>query len=392
MARSSLTHTPPIRRHRQAVKPDYEQLEAAVALTQEGRHEESLYKVLAHLFPTVTLPDLSVEAFGFTQGSSRVYVRLENGEFRIFTPLVRLPTGGSAIAALRHVLTQISASGQLYQPRLHGDDIHLEFRDELERLHPAKVIEVLRRMPEEADRNDDWLIGQFGALPLERESVLALSEDEFVKAEAFWRTHWKDVDALLQEAQRKRSRFFLNELTAFVGNRLEFVLPLCGYLSVRISEAASTFNDSDVDPHKREASLAKCTKDMLAVSPEDLQKSLGHAEYALSRFTEATPALLTSYLGPGRYTQTIDEHRTSGKSLDAALALIGTYYYLLAHYAWPEEVEARFTEGLVLTSDRPWREVANVLWEQSREIVDMYGSDDDEGDEDDEDGDDEDDE
>jgi hypothetical protein len=93
-------------------------------------------------------------------------------------PLVRLTPTGNAVAALRYALTTISGSGQLYQPRLRGDDLYLEFRDKLTRMHPAKVLEVLRRMPVEADRCDDWLVGQFGAQPLERAAIEPLTEDE----------------------------------------------------------------------------------------------------------------------------------------------------------------------------------------------------------------------
>jgi hypothetical protein len=99
-------------------------------------------------------------------------------------PLVRLPPTGNAVAALRYALTTISGSGQLYQPRLRGDELYLEFRDKLTRMHPAKVLEVLRRMPVEADRCDDWLVGLFGAEPLERAAIEPLTEDELTRAEA----------------------------------------------------------------------------------------------------------------------------------------------------------------------------------------------------------------
>ena len=45
------------------------------------------------------------------------------------------------------------------------------------RRSPAEGGDVIL-MPATADAHDDWLIGQFGALPLERESVLGLSEEE----------------------------------------------------------------------------------------------------------------------------------------------------------------------------------------------------------------------
>ena len=159
MAITSLTYEPPVRRSSTRPSLDYELLEAAVTLADEGRPLESLLKVFEHLLPGEKVPDLATSTFSFTQGSSKVTTRIENDDIVITVPLVKLPADGRGIAALRHVLTQISATGQLYQPRLSGDDIRLEFRDRLSRLHPAKVLEVLRAMPAEADENDDFLIG-----------------------------------------------------------------------------------------------------------------------------------------------------------------------------------------------------------------------------------------
>src|SRR6185369_2483355 len=133
-------------------------------------------------------------------------------------------------------------------------------------------------MPQEADQNDDWLIGQFNALPLDRADIAALGADEIGRAYQIWQAHWNEVDELLKECQRKRSYFFLNELTAFAVYRISCVLPIHGFLAARIREAMGTFNDTDEDPMKREASLGKCVKDMKAVTQEELGKHLGHVE------------------------------------------------------------------------------------------------------------------
>jgi hypothetical protein len=387
---SSLTYDTPVRRSARPSNPDYDRLEAAVALHDEGRPLESLTKVFEHLFPNETLPDLAKETFSFTQGSSRVSTRIEDDHVSITVPLVRLPTGGSAVAALRHVLTRISSSGQLYQPRLRGDDIHLEFRDRLTRMHPAKVLEVLRRMPVEADDTDDWLIGQFGALPLERAPIADLDDAEAKRSEAIWQKHWNDVEELLRECQRKRSLFFLNELTAYALHRLAFVLPLTGFLTSRIDENASTFNDCDEDPLKRESSLAKCVKEMRAVSAEELRKSLGHATYAISPHNDGTPAVLSNYIGPGNYIDTIDKLRSSGKPMDAALALVSTYNFLLARFSWPEEMEKDLKAGLEEASGKSWKEIATVLFEHAKSLAEKYEDEEEEEEEEDEDDEDED--
>ncbi len=384
---TSLAYEPSLRRSVRRAPRDFEKLEVAVELYESGRALESIHQVIEHLFPEHEAADLAKAPFVFTQGSSKVTVSLEGDQLLVTVPLVRLPSGGSAIAAMRYVLTRLAGSGQLYQPELRGEEIHIRFRDELVRMHPAKLIEVLRDIPVEADRSDDWIIGQFSAEPLERAAVEDLTDEEVARAEAFWRRHWEDVEELIVECQRKRSLFFLNELTAYTLTRVRHTLPLAGYVGLRLSEAGSTFNDNNVDPSKREAALIKCAREMKAVSGDELRESLGHATYALAPQSEGTPAILGEHLDPERdYGQMIERLRTGGKSLDAALALIGTYTFLVAGFSWPPVVEASLVEGLTKSSGKPWREVVTLLLDHSKELMSNFVSDDDD-DEDDEDDD-----
>jgi hypothetical protein len=381
---TSFTYAPPVRQRREFPTLDYELLEGAFSLAEAGQIHESIHKVLLHLFPTHAIPDLHREAFSFVQGSSRVTVRIDGAELHVAVPLVRLPGSGGTVAALRYLLTRISGSGQLHQPRLRGDNVYLEFRDQVARLHPAKLLEVLRRMPLEADRSDDWLIGQFAALPLDRATIDSLDHEELERAQAIWRCHWNEIDELVKESQRKRSQFFLNELTAYALYRIRFALPLCGFLPARLNEAGATFNDGDVDSLKREASLAKCVKDMTAVSSDELIKSLGHASYAISPLQEGEGGVLTSYFHSGDYLKTIDKLRTTGKPLDSALALVSTYTYLLGRYNWPSEMAQDLEAGLAKVSGLPWRDAANTLYAYTEELLEKYDDDEaeDDGDED----------
>jgi len=289
--------------------------------------------------------------------------------------LVRVPQGNTTVAALRYTLTKISGSGQLFQPRLRGDELWLEFRDRLSRLHPAKVLEVLRRMPFEADRCDDWLISQFRAEPLDRADIEPLDAPELARSEGLWRTHWTEVEELGKESQRKRSIFFLNELTAYAVHRVQFALPLSGALGTRLAESAATFNDGNEAPLKRESTLTKFAKEMQGISAAELAQNLGHAEYALNPKAEGTPALLSEQFDGSDYMETIDKLRSSGKSLDAALALISTYNYLLARFSWPEPVEDALQAGLAEASDKPWREAAGSLFAHAQQLAEAFGAD-----------------
>ena len=79
---------------------------------------------------------------------------------------------------------------------------------------------------------------------------------------------------------------------------------------------------------------------------------------------------------------TIEQLKGSDKPLDAALALIGTYAYLLACFAWPEPVEAALKGGLSLASGKPWREAANTLFDHARGLVATFADDADDADDD----------
>jgi hypothetical protein len=382
----SLTYSAPIRRSRVAKALDFELLETAGAQYDSGAFLEAMQTVFRHLFPDAPPTDLAHQ-FSFTQGSSRVTTWIDDNVFIASVPLVRLPTGGGAIAALRYILTRINASGQLFQARLRGDDVHLEFRERLSALHPQKLLEVLRRMPVLADQHDDWMVSQFGAVPLERGPITELDDDELARAEAVWRAHWQDVEELLKEAQRKRSMWFLNETTSFGLSRIRFAVPLGGSVLPRLLESAGTFNDSNVDASKRETTLAKCIKEMKAITSEELRKSLGHTEHAISPYAEGTPRRIVEFFGPGHYMESIETYRTSGQSMDAALPLIGTYYYLLATHSWPTEIEEELKNALAAVSGKPWRDAANAMFAHAKSLVEQYGDDEEEEGEDDEDDD-----
>ena len=373
MPLASLHSPPPIRRKTLAHKPDYEVLDTAISLFGEGRYAESLQKTLEHLFANREVPDLAASTFTFPQGSSRVTVKLEDQQLSVIIPLVRLAPESNATAALRFLLTKISGTGQLHQPRLRGDDVYLEFRDRLSRLHPTKVVEVLRRMPVEADANDDWMVDQFGAAPLGRETIAPLDEGELGRAETMWRSHCREVEELLKESQRKRSMFFLNEVSGYATHHIRYALPVGGFLSTRIAEAAATFDDNEEDPMKRETALAKCAKEMLAVTHEDLAKNLGHAEYSISPLSDGSVEQLESYLGSGDYADAVARTRSAGKFMDAALALVSTYSYLLSRFSWAPAVEASLLEGLGASSDKPWREAARLLTNHGRALVELAG-------------------
>ncbi len=390
MSISTIHYIPPIRRPLAVPELDYQLIDTAKEQYAAGAFLDATHTIFHHLFPNQTV-DLAAP-FSFVQGSSRVTAKIDDGIFFLSVPVVKLPAGGAAIAALRYLLTRVNGSGQMFQARLHGDDVYLEFADKLSSLHPQKLLETLRRMPFSADAHDDWMIAQFAATGLERVDMEGVSDDESVRAGDFWQQHWNDIDELMKESQRKRSMFFLNEVTAFAVNRVRVTLPLGGSLFPRLMEASSTFNNDHVDAMKRESTLVKTIKEMKAIGAPELRQSLAHQTYAISPIARGTPEQLTNFFGPGHYTDAINKYQTSGQSIDAAMALLSSGYYLLANFSWPGGVGDALRAGLIESSGKPWHDAAAALLLASKNLLEEFVADDEGGgdDEDDEDDEDED--
>jgi hypothetical protein len=376
MSIASLQLDPPIRRRLSVAPRDFARRDQAVAFYEAGQYLPAIHQILAYVLPTLPTPDLSLAPLCFVQGSARVRVQLESDQdtLVISTALLALGPDAQSTAALRYALTRLSSTGQLYQPRLRGELLSLEFSDQLALLHPLKLLEVLQRLPTEADYNDAWLQQRFGVAAPDREPIAALDEAEFAAALGIWNAHWTALEELQLESRRRRSLRFLDALGAYAANQLRYTLPLHGHLRATLAESAETYTNKDQNPNKRDAALAKCIKDMRQIDSAELRQCLGHANYAINPLQEGTPSLLTSILGTGPRMQSTGELRAAGRYLEAALELIADYLYLLADHSWPEDIDQTLQSGLQLASSKPWREAVDLLWNHANQTVRVHGS------------------
>lgn len=374
MPLASLHCPPPLRRRLPLTPRDHARRDRALELFDAERYAEAVRETLRYLLADAAAADFAGDEFHFVQGSARVHLHLDGDGLRIAATLATFTPAAQATAALRYFLTRLSATGQLFQPRLRDGTVTLEFSDRLALLHPLKLIEVLNKLPMEADRNDAWLTAQFGVDTPDRETPAPLEQAEFVQAQALWNAHWAAVDDLLSHSRRRRSLRFLGALAALAANWPRYALPLTGAVRARLHEAAEDFTDGDADPNKRESTLAKCVRDMRAVTEAELRASLGHARYAMQPLHEGSASLLSSMLGGGERMQGLDELHAQGHALEAATELISLYVYLLAHYAWPAEVDTALRAGLELASDKPWREAFTLLSDHAHATARAYGS------------------
>jgi hypothetical protein len=288
--------------------------------------------------------------------------------------LARLPAGVPSTAALRFILTHLSATGQLYQPRLHGDEVHLHYAERLDLLHPLKLIEVLQRLPGEVDLNDQWMVDAFGVETPDREPLQPLSDSELAQAHRIWSEHWTSLDGLQQESRRRRSVRVLNAVCDIAALLPRYVLPLTGTLRQQLNDHCDEFTDRDQPPNKRDAALSRCIKELQQVSPAQLGASLGHARYAFNPMHEGTPSLLSSMLGGGQRMQVIGELRAAGRSMEAALMLMADFLDLVAYQTWPDEIAEALRAALDAASGAPWREATDALWTHAHAIAKRYGS------------------
>jgi hypothetical protein len=72
--------------------------------------------------------------------------------------------------------------------------------------------------------------------------------------------------------------------------------------------------------------------------------------------------------------QNVGDLRAGGRYLEAAVGLVAIHLYLLAHHSWPAEVETRLREALDLAHEKPWRELADLLWNHAHATAGSFGS------------------
>ena len=370
----ALNFATPIRRRVEVAPRDFARRDHAISLFDAGDFVNSVTEALGYLLPTTPMPNLKNEALCLVQGTARVHVEIQGEELIVKAPLVTLTAEAQVVAAMRFFLTRLSATGQLFQPRLRAQTVALEFRERLALLHPLKLLEVMQRLPMEADNHDAWLVQQFGVEMAERQPVLALSEAEFDSAWEIWSAHWTAVEELMTESRRRRQISVLDSLGSFTVNHLVYSLPLFGPVRARLNECADEFTNRDETATKRDNELAKCVKEMRQIQPQALRACLGHATHAINPLHEGTPSLLTSILGGGSRMQKTGEHRAAGRGLEATLELVADYLYLLAHQSWPNEIDTALRTGLASASGKPWREAADLLWNHANATAKTFGS------------------
>jgi hypothetical protein len=374
MSISQLYFPVPIRRRVHVAPRDFARREQAIALFESGDFYGAIADTLAYLLPSTQLRDLREAPLLITQGSARVHVRIEGEQLSVRANLAAPTETSQTVAALRFFLTRLSATGQLFQPRLDELAVYLEFREQIHLLHPQKLIEVMHRLPMEADSHDAWLVEQFGLAMVDRQTPAELDEAEFTQAWRIWSEHWVAVEALMTESRRRRQISVLDSLGSFTINQLVHTLPIFGPVRATLNEYADQFTSRDETAGKRDAELAKCVKQMRQLSPQALRACLGHGDYAINPLHEGTPALLSSVLGGGSRMQKTGEHRAAGRGLEATLELIADFLYLLAHHTWPDPIYAGLRGALDSASEKPWREAADVLWNQANSIAKTFGN------------------
>lgn len=374
MSIHTLSFPPSLRRSRVPQPRDYARRDRAIALFDEGRPLEAVHETLLHLLPELDAPDLASAPIEFDQGSARVRIALVEGQVEVRAELAALTEDSNSVAALRYMLSRVAASGQLYQPRLRGQVLSLEYADPLALAHPQKLLEVLQRLPSEADQNDGWLAERFGLELAGRALREPLSEAEAEQAQGVWKQHWENAAELLSELRRRRSVRLLNAIGSYLVDAVRVGLPLHGGLRAELQEYAERFGDSDLNPNERDAELAKCIRDMRAVEPSRLLACLGHGRYALDPVSQGTPSLLGRILGDSQRRQAIGEMLAGGRALEAALDLVADYHYLLAQFCWAAAIEAELQQGLAQASGRGWSEICETLLAHSSALCQSYAS------------------
>jgi hypothetical protein len=382
MSITSLYLPRPLRRSIAHTPRDHARRDRAVELFESGERLAAIGESIAYLVSGIAPPDLAREPLCLVQGSARIRMHVDGNRFQLSAVLATLTPDSNATAALRHFVSSVAATGQLYQPRLRDDVVALEYADDLALMHPLKLIELLQSTAKEAANHDAWLVDSFDVAASDREPIAALAADEFDAAWTLWQTHWAATDEMLDELRRRRSTALLNTIAAYANSQIEHTLPLYGSLREDLSEANDIYDDREESPSKRQAALAQCVKDMRAKTRDDLARCVGHARYAINPLHDGSPSLLTKVLSGAQREQTVGDLNAAGRTLESGLYQAVDYLYLLAYFAWPAAVAAALREPLDLASGRPLREAAEIMRAHAGAIVRNHGGrdDDDDGD------------
>ena len=364
---------PPVRRAPLFIARDHMRRDHAIHLFEQGELHAALNETLAYLMPAAEPPDLARQPLCLVHGSARVRLHLDGTDLHCHAALARLTPDSNTTAALRYLLSRLAATGQLFQPRLHGDVVTLEYRDRLELMHPLKLIELLQRLSNEALEHDDWLVDSFAVEREDREPLTPLAADELDRALALWDTHWQVVEVMLERLRRHRSMALLNALGGYANYQIEYALPIHGELRARLYEASEFYCHEEEHPSQRLATLAECVKEMRQYPRDSLVRDLGHAQYALAPLREGTPAQLAAVLGGHKREQTVSELNASGRAFESALQQLVDYLYLLAEYSWPEPMAASLREALDRADGRAPREAEEILRNHALSLVRQFG-------------------
>jgi hypothetical protein len=374
MAIMSFTIAKPIRERSRVAPRDFTLRDQAIAKFEAGDYLASVLDTLTYVLPGTDVSHLTHQPLQFSQGSARVHIQLQHDSLHVYAKLASFDSSSQTVAALRFFLSRLSGTGQLAQPRLHAQTICLEYREALALLHPHKLIEVMYRLPVEADNHDAWLQEQFGLSMSDRHAPASLSDAQFADAWQIWTQHWQQMDALMLESRRRRQVSVLDSLGSIALNHLVYTLPLFGPVRARLIECADQFTSRDENASKRDAELAKCIKEMRQMDAEKLRACLAHTTYALNPLQEGTKALLSSVLGGGARMQKTSEHLAAGRGLEAALELLADFLYLLAHHSWPDDIDAALRAALVAANDKPFREAADLLYQSANQLAKTFGN------------------
>lgn len=382
MAISSLYLPPSLRRPIPFAPRDHLRRERAIELYEGGKHLAAIDEAIGYLLlPGQVEPNLADTPLCLVQGTARVHLRIEGERLIGRAALGRLGEHSSVTAALRHFLSRVSGTGQLFQPRLREGVVTVEFDERLTLLHPHKLVELVQKMTETACNADSWLVEDFGMEPLDREALAPLNDYETRRSIEIWNAHWAAVDEMVDEVRRHRSTSLLNRIADYAYSQILYALPLNGSLPEHLNDANQVYADREEQPAKRLATLAKSSKEARALPVADVLKSLGHVGYAINPISEGTAPMLAKVLSGTQREQAIGDYNAAGRVFESALFQAVDYLYLLAWFVWPTTVETALREALDLASGRPLREAADVLRTRALAIIRAHGQVEDERDE-----------
>ncbi len=343
--------------------------EHSLRLYNEGAPLESLYQFVRYLAPS-SLPepqDLScLRSLVLTHGSVRLHLTVENEKLTVRAPVVRLPSGGRAIALMRKALT-ISANFNLASFRLEGEVLTVRYQDAIDGCHPSKLLDMISCICRVVDLHDDLFCESFGAEPAEPITVETWSGELLDQADRAYRQILDEGLALADYWDSRQNLQFSYLSLELTSGRLFWALGVKGFVSSELARILTHMQDGNIEATQRLADGRRSFEALRTIPTSQLSESLYDAQMLIpTRREQGLESYQSDLKGVWQAATNASQEREYDRAASICLHCI---YDDLGNIQLPPPIYECFVAGLERAAGLSWREASEVLIAMFQDVL-----------------------